>query len=47
VRSFAVDIGKENPAIVVEPVEDPVVRPAEQPVPSEPVTTPTKEPVPA
>ena len=31
------DIGKENPAIVVEPIEEPVVRPAEQPVPEDPV----------
>jgi hypothetical protein len=31
-----VDIGEERPAIVIEPVEDPIRRPAEKPVPSEP-----------
>jgi hypothetical protein len=32
----ALDIGEERPAIVIEPVEDPIRRPAEQPVPVEP-----------
>jgi hypothetical protein len=37
-------IGKEDPAIVIEPVEEPVPRPVEEPVPvrekpSEPVTS--------
>ena len=31
-----VDIGEERPAIVIEPVEDPIRKPAERPVPSEP-----------
>jgi hypothetical protein len=30
------DIGEERPAIVIEPVEDPIKRPAERPVPLEP-----------
>jgi hypothetical protein len=41
------DIGKENPAIVVEPIEEPVVRPAENPVPTEPARSPSEDPVPA
>jgi hypothetical protein len=31
-----VNIGEERPAIVIEPVEDPIRRPAEKPAPSEP-----------
>jgi hypothetical protein len=38
--------GKEKPAIVVEPAEDPIRTP--EPVPSpEPVEKPAKEPIPA
>jgi hypothetical protein len=38
--------GKEKPAIVVEPAEDPIR--TSEPVPSrEPVETPAKEPTPA
>ncbi len=33
---FGLDIGEERPAIVIEPVEDPIRTPAEKPVPSEP-----------
>jgi hypothetical protein len=36
VSEVPVDIGEERPAIVIEPVEDPIRRPAEKPVPSEP-----------
>jgi hypothetical protein len=40
----AMRIGKEDPAIVIEPVEEPVPQPVEEPVPvrekpSEPVTS--------
>jgi hypothetical protein len=35
------NIGKEKPAIVIEPAEEPVTRPAEEPRP-EPVEAPAK-----
>jgi hypothetical protein len=35
------NIGKEEPAIVIEPAEEPVTRPAENPAP-EPVEAPAK-----
>ena len=39
------DIGVEQPAIVIEPVEEPV--PSREPAPVEPVEVPDREPVPA
>lgn len=39
------DIGVEEPAIVIEPVEEPV--PDREPAPAEPVEVPEREPVPA
>jgi hypothetical protein len=41
------DIGKEKTTIIVEPIEEPVVTPSEQPAPIEPERVPTEEPVPA
>jgi hypothetical protein len=41
------DIGKEKTTIIVEPIEEPVITPAEQPVPSEPDKAPSEDPVPA
>jgi hypothetical protein len=41
------DIGKEKTTIIVEPIDEPVVTPTEQPVPSEPGKSPAEEPVPA
>jgi hypothetical protein len=35
-RRCQVDIGEERPAIVIEPVQDPIPRPAEEPVPAQP-----------
>jgi hypothetical protein len=36
VLEVRVDIGEERPAIVIEPVENPITRPVEDPVPREP-----------
>jgi hypothetical protein len=36
----SMDIGEERPAIVIEPAEQPVPKPLEEPVPREPSTDP-------
>jgi hypothetical protein len=46
-KGATVDIGKEKTTIIVEPIEEPVVRPIEEPRPAEPEKTPAEEPVPA
>jgi hypothetical protein len=46
IQGERMNTGKEKPAIVVEPAEDPIR--TSEPVPSpEPVETPAKEPTPA